>query len=546
MADCGVSVDRSSGEAIALCRGWIKDCENAHPNCAVSRKAGLPRRVLDCRTDRSIRLCKVSRVPAACRYIALSYCWGGTSPPMTERANVSKRFKSISWESMPKLYKDAIVLARNLDIPFLWIDSLCIIEDRKGDRDHEISQMGGIFESATVVIIAAASKSPCYGFAQDISKAWRADNRLRFIWRDLTTVHYGDVKLHGVKFREQVHNINYEVDACRQECISARAWTYQERQLARRCLIMKGKEMVWECKTTCLCECSGDQSSLALQKRLCPQLLPPICARADRKRQIFEKPSAAYHFWHDAVRMYTSRTLSRDGDRLPAISAIASLVSDATGDTYLAGLWRRDLIGGLMWYNNPSYEEVHPYTSYIAPSWSWASTPAPTRYPGVPSSPCAEVVEAWCKTDGDNSFGPVRDGAIVLNAVHCLAHVAIFRSPDNNWPMIRILMEGASTHETESHHSEFNFLDGFRVEAVSVSSNIDTRSQFLQRIRNPTGAMQYPCSGYVRLLWLAEDVCLILAYPKDGSEAFTRLGILDSRDQAPRIPTLHPSRIRII
>jgi hypothetical protein len=511
----------------------------------MSSADGQPRRVLDCRSDRSLRLCSLPQESAARQYMALSYCWGTTHPPKTEDATLSQHEESIPWNMMPQLYQDAIVLARKLDIPFLWIDSLCIVQDNDIDRSHEIARMGAIFESAFIVLIAAASQSPNVGFLYESSRVWHADNRFRYIWRDLTPVHYGSAKLDGVKFRERVHSINYEIDACSRERIAKRAWTYQERKLARRCLIMRGSEMVWECKAVCWCECSGDQSSLAPQTRLFPQLLHSRTARTDSENNVFESLDAAYSVWHDAVRAFTSRKLSVETDRLPAISALASRVAGATGDTYLAGLWKRNLVSELMWVNNPSYEEVQPYSCYIAPSWSWASTPARTRYWNVASSPRAEVIEAWCKPTTINPFGPVTNGAILLNAVNCCAYIKVYKSPKTDWPMIWISLPDNSSYESESNHSEFSFLDGFRVEAVPKCAADDLSKRFIQRIARPREDKQDTCHGNVRLLWLVDDVCLILAYPMDDSDSFTRLGILDD-GQAPPIPALDPTRVRIV
>ena len=545
MAECGIAADRSSHSAIELCRTWIQDCENAHTSCALTTQAELPRRVIDCRPDRDLKLCRVSNEPAAQRYLALSYCWGGTNPPTTTKANFPQHGQCIRWETLPKLYQEVVVLARKLDIPFLWIDSLCIIQDESKDRNHQIARMGGIFESATLVVIAAASQSPHMGFFTERARAWHRDNRLRFVWREPTLVHYKGVKLDGVKFRERVHAGEFEKDACRREPIGQRAWTYQERQLARRCLIMRGLEMVWECKTACLCECSGDQSSLTPSTRLHKQLLPPRKPDAMAAGRVFESVEDAYKFWHTAVRAFTSRKLSRETDRLPAISALAAFVAKETGSTYLAGLWKDVLLTELMWYSFPSYDEVRPYIEYIAPSWSWASIPVQAYYDEFPPNPCAKVVEARWSTSSNNPRRQKEDTYIVLSAVHCQAYVWIYRAVDHDWPLIGIQMQHGSIHETESNHSECSFLDCSHVEGVSKSGGDTTSHKFLRRIAKPQGFRQSDVSGRVRLLWLAEDICLILAYPVDGSDGYTRLGILDIH-QAPSIPALPRSRIKII
>jgi hypothetical protein len=74
--------------------------------------------------------------------------------------------------------------------------------------------------------------------------------------------------------------------------------------------------------------------------------------------------------WTDVVNAYSRRALSKSEDKLLAISGIAEKWAEATGDEYLAGLWRRNLPLGLLWVSDSPGEER---PSYRAPSWSWAS-----------------------------------------------------------------------------------------------------------------------------------------------------------------------------
>jgi hypothetical protein len=63
-------------------------------------------------------------------YIALSHCWGENDCRMT-RSNLTAMLESIEFESLPKTFQDAITVARKLGVPYVWIDSLCIIQDDK-------------------------------------------------------------------------------------------------------------------------------------------------------------------------------------------------------------------------------------------------------------------------------------------------------------------------------------------------------------------------------------------------------------------------------
>ena len=540
-----VNEDRDCKESIELFRKWIRTCEEFHVNCKIFREKWPPRRLLDCNRDRGVKLCDTHPEQHG-NYMALSYCWGGTMPLVTEKAVLPEREKTIPWDALPRLYQDAILLARSLGIEYLWIDALCIVQDDDEDKDHEISKMGNIFEAAFLVVVVAAARSPYVGFLREQSEAWRSEKRFRYIWRNVPVVRYGKFKLNGVKFRERVHNVRFEKDACVHERIGKRAWTFQERLLARRCLIFRSNEVVWECKTTCECECSGDQSTLPPERRLLSYVLPPGQVYGDRAiSTCFSTAESAYAFWKQAVKTFSSRQLSWEKDRLPAISALASVVSAATGDRYLAGLWESDLVSGLTWYHSPLFQETRPYKTYIAPSWSWASTSGATRYNDISFTSRVEIVDAWCKFVGKDIFGPVTDGAIELRGVHCLADVSIYRSADDDRARIGMVLADGTAHESESSHFEFSFLDGYQVHTVPMPTEGGKIRETLQRVLTTPDDDQHPCSGRVRLLWLAEHVCLILAYAQQRPGAFTRLGILGFW-QTPPIPDLQPSRVKII
>ena len=77
--------------------------------------------------------------------------------------------------------------------------------------------------------------------------------------------------------------------------------------------------------------------------------------------------------------MYSRLDLTFKNDKLPAVSAIAGYIAEATGDRYLAGLWSGDLYSGLLWsvtipeWSFLDYLKVLT-SDYIAPSWSWAAS----------------------------------------------------------------------------------------------------------------------------------------------------------------------------
>ncbi|KIM94181.1 hypothetical protein OIDMADRAFT_136699, partial [Oidiodendron maius Zn] len=85
-------------------------------------------------------------------YFALSYCWGDQAGP-TRTARLTKDTLPL-WKQgcpvseMPRLFRDACYLTLKFGGGYLWIDSLCILQDDDGDKMKEVSRMGDIYRSA--------------------------------------------------------------------------------------------------------------------------------------------------------------------------------------------------------------------------------------------------------------------------------------------------------------------------------------------------------------------------------------------------------------
>lgn len=99
------------------------------------------------------------------RYVALSHCWGIVSKRFsTVEKNFSQLKKSIDVEALPQTFRDAITVTRGLQIKYIWIDSLCIIQDDEEDWYREAARMELVFSDAYCTIGASSSKSSIEGF----------------------------------------------------------------------------------------------------------------------------------------------------------------------------------------------------------------------------------------------------------------------------------------------------------------------------------------------------------------------------------------------
>lgn len=114
--------------------------------------------------------------------------------------------------------------------------------------------------------------------------------------------------------------------------------------------------------------------------------------------------------WASIVELYTQCQLTKESDKLIAISAIAGAMEPMMEGRYLAGLWEKDLVNQLAWYI--AGEEGRRPTVYRAPSWSWASVEGECILDVLSNDikPLIEIRSAHVDLANDDELGPVEGG----------------------------------------------------------------------------------------------------------------------------------------
>jgi hypothetical protein len=99
------------------------------------------------------------------------------------------------------------------------------------------------------------------------------------------------------------------------------------------------------------------------------------------------------------------------------------MASSLLGD-YLAGIWRKQLPGALLWSRERTIHEdtdaeFRRPAEYRAPSWSWPSVlgPITSRGEGVDAVYEGDVLSAECRVEGLNPYGCVSARSLTLSAV---------------------------------------------------------------------------------------------------------------------------------
>ncbi|RGP69898.1 heterokaryon incompatibility [Fusarium longipes] len=308
-------------------------------------------------------------------------------------------------EAFPKTFNDAFWLIHQLEIPYIWIDSLCILQDDNDDWVHESARMCDVYGNAYLTIAATRAGNCSEGFVG--SREGPGYGYIPFHQDGM----FDHVAVSPLPVRH-VEPWSRIIDL-EEEPLSKRAWTLQERYLSPRTVHFASAQMYFECR-------SGFHAQDNHMKQKYNEEDFKIHRRVTEKHD--DEPRDA---WDSIVRRYTERHLTVESDKLPAIGGLAARVflerdlDNGPSEEYLAGLWRKDLIWNLTWMIDIANELRSVPEHYTAPSWSWASINHPVYFHGPEDDQHLAIVKD-AKVDlqnPDNPFGHVTGGWIHLSCV---------------------------------------------------------------------------------------------------------------------------------
>jgi hypothetical protein len=373
-----VSPDISLRQSATIIREWLSNCHDEHKICQTSEVPDLPRRILDIspRADRSVVLVEsLDRANRKAHYATLSHCWGKTRFIQTTKDTLAQRKDLIEWAELPQTFQDAITVARELSLQYLWIDSLCIIQDDELDWLRESAQMASVY-SKSFLNIAATGASDGRGGCLSRRRLRHAAQTHEIASFKVGTNSKGYDAVPTIFVRlsfDRIHrqySADRSTDAGRSSDLDtvpllSRAWVFQERYLAPRTLHFHPTEMIMECKSGLSCECTG-LNKLDYNSR----------RNSIDVGSIFDRKN--FDQWSEVVEEYSKLRLTRESDRLISLNGVATVFQSILKTEYLAGIWPDDLARGLLW----DVTKYHTLDTRIharrlhdpyAPSWSWAS-----------------------------------------------------------------------------------------------------------------------------------------------------------------------------
>ncbi|OAX42756.1 hypothetical protein K503DRAFT_796887 [Rhizopogon vinicolor AM-OR11-026] len=360
--------------------------------------------------------------PRSCRFVALSYLWGGTGEDYrTTQANLRQRSRrgGLDISVLPATILDTIQVVRRLGERYLWIDALCIVQDDRKDKANQIGAMELIYGKSVFTIFAAGGTSvrdPLPGVRSGTREPQQEITKIQGLHLAVPLVRPSEARM-------------------RSEW-NTRGWTYQELVLSRRRIFFTSRYMHFECVKDVFGEdivaerinfpwymhslsFSGADRVIASGVRLRNQSAMRLLNQGTRLRE---------SGYMTMVEEYTQRRLTFESDIVNAITALINAMTNAyhwaggdPGKAFRFGMPLIDLELALVWQpatNSPRGRRVLADGSGRPwPSWSWAAWRGAVRYgsayvmfvgddPTAPPGIRESLVKQWHIVDDDGNLVP--------------------------------------------------------------------------------------------------------------------------------------------
>ena len=349
---------------------------------------------------------------AGFRYLTLSHRWGDHRILCLRTDNIEEMRRRVLEPAISKTFREAMLVVKALGERYIWIDSLCIIQDspNRSDWFEESAKMHAIYANAFCNISATGAFDGRDGCFFD---------RYPFCVQPLRIEIARDGIPHlpgGIYFCVDWDIWCTNIDNAP---LTLRAWVVQERLLSKRVLHFGQRQIFWECQESQSCETF-------------PYSVPPRLQRERRNIHSAMNPDIvetqvtipqgqsrhelhAYALWNSIVETYTRADLTMEDDKLVAIMGLAQHVQKLLDQKYFAGLWEKHFADQLLW--SPSSENFKP-RKYIAPSWSWASSIGPIYAWSIKNvtsdDTIIQIVNVDVKTVNDHPLSQVTSGSLRL------------------------------------------------------------------------------------------------------------------------------------
>ncbi|EGR47979.1 uncharacterized protein TRIREDRAFT_108309 [Trichoderma reesei QM6a] len=236
-----------------------------------------------------------------------------------------------------------------IGLDYVWIDSLCIVQDDHQEWLKESKRMGSIYEQAETTIAASHTPGCWEGFLFPRCPpppSVEIPNFFSQCATDAKVCDTSEIQVFATIRRETAANTFPEFGA-----LNSRAWATQEWLLSRRIVFFTKGALIWSCKAITQRE-TGER-----------------CYSVSRNTR-----------WKNVVEQYSDRQLTFATDRLIALEGLRMELGKKIACEYAFGVWKESLPNQLLWQVTKRIEGTAILDPLKLPTWTWAHVPCGVRY----------------------------------------------------------------------------------------------------------------------------------------------------------------------
>ncbi|KAG5770216.1 hypothetical protein H9Q72_002790 [Fusarium xylarioides] len=368
----------------------LKSCKKNHKICQASqlKRAIVSSRLIDeGNSMSSVRVINTKDISVE-PYATLSHCWGDLKVIKLNKDTMPALYHGINTATLPTTFAHAVEVVRFLRLRYLWIDSLCILQDSAQDWETESSKMGSIYGHAYINIAASSARDSSGGLFFDRDASNPKSQAIPVTLESAKD----NISSRGIQpGRYYLMNQNLWGSAMANP-LNARAWVMQERLLSPRILHFTQDRIFWECLEEKSCEGLSSLRGNLVRQASTLQLRTEVDMTRLRNIVVSEATGARsmdwyreFHVaWDQLIERYSKCGLTKEGDKVIAIHGLIKRLEDAIPDRCHAGHWESQMPASLCWHVNwgdpdASKTPIHHRRSHewLAPSWSWAGVKVP-------------------------------------------------------------------------------------------------------------------------------------------------------------------------
>jgi hypothetical protein len=213
-----------------LAASWLRGCQREHLGCQLNllKTYQSPKRLLDV-GEITAATVQVVYPKEKHQYLTVSHCWGQLSHNLVLGEDTHEAMVSgCDDRTLPRLVRDCVMVTRKLGFRYLWIDTMCILQDNTIDKAEEIQKMGDIYAGSTCNIAAVSASD---------SRSSLFTRYLPFISNPCYFRASGTGDTFAIRtWSDTIHNP-----------LDHRAWVIQEKILSPRALNYTHAGISWHC-----------------------------------------------------------------------------------------------------------------------------------------------------------------------------------------------------------------------------------------------------------------------------------------------------------